>query len=260
MKNNAINSGNEINEGAGVGEEQICSAALDFEELSSSPERYVQTLVDSLGSHDERVRKYAFEVMCELADERAVKILTLYLTHKDNLVRYSVKRALEAVKKKCPGRFEAVINCASQPAGAAGKKISGVSGFLFLAAAAVVAAALMYGAKFEKDAPAVSAPGGAVKQIKTAGAGATNVIKYDEKGAPVITVRGLVSSYNSIKREAVIDLNSYGDSCKVIFGDLMKIDFSKGSKLEVEAEILHNDNINPLLLRAKSYKRPAADY
>jgi hypothetical protein len=259
MKNKAINSGSEINEGGNADEEQICSMAVDFEELSSSPERYIQTLVDSLGSPDERVRKYAFEVMCELADERAVKILTLYLSHKDNLVRYSVKKALEAVKKKCPGRFDAIINCAP-PAAGAGKKISGVSGFLFFAVAAVIIIPLLYNAKFEKDMPAVSGPGGAVKQIKTAGAGGTNVIKYDEKGAPVITVKGLVSSYNSIKREAVIDLNSYGDSCKVIFDDSMKIDFTKGSKLEVEAEILHNDNINPLLLKAKSYRRPAAGY
>ncbi len=256
MKNQAVNSVNEINENQDLTEEQLGSMIVDFEELSSSPEQYIQTLVASLGSPDERVRKYAFEVMCELADERAVKILTLYLEHKDNLVRYSVKKALEAVIKKCPGRFEAIINRAPLKAPLKNYLRAG-----FFAVAVLILSAYIYFLNMKVDyyLPAASLQN-KEKQIKTAAAGGANFIKYDEKGVPVITVRGIVGSYNSIKREAVIDLNSYGDSCKIIFGDSMKIDFSIGSKLQVEAEILHNDNINPLLLRAKSYKRPPAGY
>lgn len=256
MKNQAVNSGNINNENKDLTEEEFGSMVVDFEELSSSPEQYIQTLVAALGSPDERVRKYAFEVMCELCDERAVKILTLYLDHKDNLVRYSVKKALEAVIKKCPGRFEAIIKRAPL-------KISGKNYWLAgLSAGALLAVSLyMYHLSVKNDyQPSAAFLQSKEKRINMAAAGEANFIKYDEKGTPIITVKGMVSSYNSIKREAVIELNSYGDSCKILFEDSMKVDFSKGAKLVVEAEILHNDNINPLLLRAKSYKRPAAGY
>lgn len=237
-------------------EDQPAFIAVDFEELSSGPEQYIQNLITSLGSPDERVRKYAFEVMCELVDERAVKILTGYLGHKDNLVRYSVKKALEAIREKCPGRFDAVIDPA--PAGAVYKNYT----FAVVLFAVVFALTLTLLIVFNKprgdnylQSVAERSGGGTMKRPSPAEVPAgANVIKFDAKGAPSIKISGFVSSYNSIKREAVVDLNPFGDSCRVTFAEEMKVDFLKGSKIEIEAEILHNDNINPVLLKARSVK------
>ena len=237
-------------------EDQPAFIAVDFEELSSGPEQYIQNLITSLGSPDERVRKYAFEVMCELVDERAVKILTGYLGHKDNLVRYSVKKALEAIREKCPGRFAAVID--PPPAGAVYKNYT----FAVILFAAVFALTLTLLILFNKprgdnylQSVAERSGGGTMKRPSMAEVPTgANVIRFNEKGAPSIKINGFVSSYNSIKREAVVDLNPFGDSCRVTFAEEMKIDFLKGSKVEIEAEILHNDNINPVLLKARSVK------
>lgn len=237
-------------------EDQPAFIAVDFEELSSSPEKYIQNLIASLGSPDERVRKYAFEVMCELIDERAVKILTGYLGHKDNLVRYSVKKALEAIREKCPGRFDAITDPA--PAGAAYKNYV----FAVVLFAVVFALTLTLLILFNKprgdnylQAVAERSGGGPLKRpaADSFRAGA-NIIRFDEKGAPSIKINGFMSSYNSIKREAVVDLNPFGDSCRVTFAEEIKVDFLKGLKVEIEAEILHNDNINPVLLKARSVK------
>ncbi len=237
-------------------EDQPAFIAVDFEELSSGPEQYIQNLITSLGSPDERVRKYAFEVMCELADERAVKILTGYLGHEDNLVRYSAKKALEAIREKCPGRFDSVID--NIPAGAAYKNyIFGI--ILFTAVFALTLTLLILFNKPRGDnylqSVAERSGGGAVKRnVEASSPAGINVISFDEKGAPSIKINGFVSSYNSIKREAVVDLNPFGDCCRVIFAEETKVDFLKGSKIEIEAEILHNDNINPVLLKARSVK------
>jgi HEAT repeat protein len=236
-------------------EDQPAFIAVDFEELSSGPEQYIQNLITSLGSPDERVRKYAFEVMCELVDERAVKILTGYLDHKDNLVRYSARKALEAIRGKCPGRFDPIIDQA--PAGAVYKNYT----FAVVLFAVVFALTLLLLILFNKprgdnylQAVAERSGAGAAKRSSAEAPAGANVIKFDEKGAPSIKINGSVSSYNSIKREALVDLNSYGDRCRVKFAEDMKVDFLKGSMVEIDAEILHNDNINPVLLKAKSIK------
>ncbi|HOT74842.1 MAG TPA: hypothetical protein PK467_03590, partial [Candidatus Wallbacteria bacterium] len=99
-----------------------------------------------------------------------------------------------------------------------------------------------------------SAAGKKNKTTFASPAAPANVITYDAKGVAVIKITGIVSAYNSIKREAGINLNSYGDFCKITFADDMKIDFVTGSRIELTAEILHNDNINPVILKALSYK------
>ncbi|HOD38977.1 MAG TPA: HEAT repeat domain-containing protein [Candidatus Wallbacteria bacterium] len=232
-------------------EDQISFTEINFDELSSGPEQYIQTLIVSLGNPDERVRKYAFQVMCELADERAVKILTGYLNHRDNLVRYSVKKALEAIKEKRPGRFEEIIS-GGQP-----KVGTNYALWIIVLAAFMVTSSMtiVFINRGEVDNKAKNSST-AGKKNKTASqpVSPANVITYDAKGVPTVKITGIVSAYNSIKREAGINLNSYGDFCKIIFADDMKIDFTLGSKIELTAEILHNDNINPVILKAVSYK------
>jgi len=167
-----------------------------------------------------------------------------------------VKKALEAIREKCPGRFDEFIDPA--PAGEAYKNyVFGV--ILFAAVFALTLTLLVTFNRPRGDnylqAVAERSGGGMMKRSSPSAVPAgSNVIRLDEKGAPSIKINGFVSSYNSIKREAVVDLNPFGDSCRVTFAEDMKVDFLKGSKVEIEAEILHNDNINPVLLRARSVK------
>lgn len=233
--------------------------AIDFEELSSSPEQYIQNLITSLGSPDERVRKYAFEVMCELADERAVRILTGYLNHRDNLVRYSVRKALDSICEKCPGRFDAIAGGARAEGAAQRLRFFKPALALFATVFAVTLAGLVLLDKPREDKHMAAVAGrvdGEARSRAAARVAGKNVIVFDAKGAPSIKLSGIVSSYNPIKREAVVDLNAYGDSCRLVFADDARVDIIKGARIEVEAEIVRNDNINPVLLKAKPQERP----
>lgn len=210
----------------------------------------VRALLDRFASPDENVRRSAMAELESIDDPLAARALLEYQGHPDNLVRYSVKKALATIKNRLGDKFEGQITAAGENDEA---KRSGPGNAPF-AAICFLVVAVYFAASFYilrnigggttadvPDAPAAAAKGGKQR---------FNVVRF-VGGKPMIRTRGLASSVDRIRREAVFLIGDHGEKCVAAFPDGVQMDVSAGGVYEIEGEIVRNDNVSPPLIECR---------
>ena len=221
-------------------------------------EDQIKNLISQLGNPDESERKKAMDSLSAIESPDAAKCLAGYMTHKDNLVRYSVRKALNEIKARKGTEFDDELIENTLPAGKERSDIKAGRVITFLIILISVTAGSVYHFYFKPGEQTAASTNRYTLSLQAGPAAKNNedynIIRQDEKGAPVLKVKGLVSQSNKIKRELKVLFGAQGDCSIVSFPENVKMDAESGDNVEIDGELIKNDNIGPLLIKCRKIK------
>ncbi len=231
----------------------------ETETTAKNHDEYIKTLISQLGSPVEAVRKKAMGDLTSIDDPKAIKILTGFISHKDNLVRYSVRRALNEIEKRRGDKLGGIGNGYAAIISAPGDSSelqTRTSSKIFIMATLLILlhvglAAYFFFRRAPENALADTASNVFHSSTKTAAPDRSkyNVINFDNNGGAAIKIKGIVIYINKIKREAIVTMNYSTAKCVMSFKDGITMDFEAGNIVEAEGELIRNDNIGPVLIQ-----------
>lgn len=231
----------------------------EMHQKDQTPEEKIRQIISLLGSPDNSVRKQAVISLSSINGPEAIKCLAAYLTHKDNMVRYSVRKALNDIKARGGSNFSeasGVLTSAADKTASEVKMGSIITIFFILI---IISSGIGYYLYFKTDRQPSTVRKAFAATAKTAADVKNdyekyNVIRRDEKGTPVLTIKGFVSQLNKIKREATIFFGTRSDGAIVAFPENIKMNIDSGANVEIVGELVRNDNIGPVLIKCRSVK------
>jgi len=220
-------------------------------------DEYVRAIVERLSCPDENVRKTAVKYLEEIDDPQMVKILAEYQNHGDNMVRYSVRKALVSIKNRSGDKFDSIIVKGDERE-IEKKPETGYAVVTFIVIAIFFGAAV-YMIRDDGGAHTPEVNISSRGAAKESGTWKLNVVRFVD-GKPMIKIAGQPASIDRIKREAVFMIGERGGGCIVSFPDELDISaLTMGRKFEVEGEIVRNDNVNPPLVKCGKLVKAGAD-
>ncbi len=221
-------------------------------------EEYVRELISQLGSPLEAARKKAMNDLSALDDPKSIKTLAGYISHKDNLVRYSVRRALNDIKRRQGDNFEKagneVISLTSAPGEKTEKSKSGGINLIFIVSLLILFQAGLAAYYFTRLAPNDlnhnnKTNKNSVSSLALPDPSKYNIVRFNKNSVAIIKIKGTVINKNSISRNALVAMSNSTAKCLLNFKEDMKMNFQTGESIEAEGELLRNDNIGPVLMQ-----------